>query len=135
LLGRSYPEISALSSSQHKSQGWGRRGERGYRPEFLEHMKGAPAKKDIFEGIDTTWNRLRGGAKIQNLVTRAIGTCAVTGEAGGVAAALIVKDRISDRRQIPVEKLQRLLREAGALIHPDLVKPHPKARQDTPAPA
>jgi hypothetical protein len=68
-------------------------------------------------------------------VTRAIGTCAVTGEAGGVAAALIVKDRISDRRQIPVEKLQRLLREAGALIHPDLVKPHPKARQDTPAPA
>jgi hypothetical protein len=60
-------------------------------------------------------------------VTRAIGTCAVTGEASGVAAAMIVKDRIADRRQLPVEKLQRLLRNAGALIHPDLVKPHPKA--------
>src|SRR5690606_24633252 len=32
LLGRSYTEISALSSSQHKSQGWGRRGVRGHRP-------------------------------------------------------------------------------------------------------
>ncbi|MGC1242954.1 MAG: PIG-L family deacetylase [Chryseosolibacter sp.] len=72
LLGKSYSEISALSSSQHKSQGWGRRGERGYRPEFLEHMKGEPARKSIFEGIDTTWNRVPGGSKIQPLVNRAL---------------------------------------------------------------
>src|SRR5688500_1603665 len=72
LLGKSYSEISALSSSQHKSQGWGRRGERGYKPEFLEHVKGEPAKKNIFDGIDTTWNRLAGGSKIQPLVTRAL---------------------------------------------------------------
>jgi len=62
-------------------------------------------------------------------VTRAIGTCAVTGEASGVAAALIVKDRLDNRRALPVEKLQKELRKAGALIHPDLVKPHPKAVQ------
>ena len=72
LLGKSYSEISALASSQHKSQGWGRRGERGYRPEFLEPVKGAPAQKNIFEGIDTTWNRVEGGAGIQALVTRAL---------------------------------------------------------------
>lgn len=72
LLGKSYSEISALSSSQHKSQGWGRRGERGYKPEFLEHVKGEPAKRNIFEGIDTTWNRLAGGSRVQRLVTRAL---------------------------------------------------------------
>lgn len=72
LLGKSYSEISALSSSQHKSQGWGRSGERGYRPEFLEHVKGAKAKKNIFEGIDTTWNRVAGGSEVQPLVQRAI---------------------------------------------------------------
>ena len=72
LLGKSYSEISALSSSQHKSQGWGRRGERGYRPEFLEYVKGEPAKKNIFEGIDTTWNRVAGGARIQQLVDKAL---------------------------------------------------------------
>ncbi|MEO5601180.1 MAG: PIG-L family deacetylase [Cyclobacteriaceae bacterium] len=72
LLGKSYSEVSALSSSQHKSQGWGRGGERGYRPEFLEYMKGDRAIKDIFEGIDTTWARVPGGKKIQPLVERAL---------------------------------------------------------------
>jgi LmbE family N-acetylglucosaminyl deacetylase len=72
LLGKSYSEISALSSSQHKSQGWGRKGERGYRPEYLEYMKGQRAVKDIFEGVDTTWNRVPGGLKIQPLVLRAL---------------------------------------------------------------
>lgn len=72
LLGKSYSEISALSSSQHKSQGWGRKAERGYRPEFLEHVKGPVAQKDIFEDIDTTWSRLPGGKKIQPLVERAL---------------------------------------------------------------
>lgn len=72
LLGKSYSEISALSSSQHKSQGWGRRGERGYKPEFLEHMKGEPAATNIFEGVDTTWNRVQGGKKVQALVSQAI---------------------------------------------------------------
>ena len=38
VLGKSYSEIAALSSSQHKSQGWGRAGERGYSPEFLEFV-------------------------------------------------------------------------------------------------
>lgn len=60
-------------------------------------------------------------------VTRAIGTCAVTGEASGVGAALIVKDGLENGRKLSVEKLQKALRKAGALIHPDLVKPHPKA--------
>lgn len=59
-------------------------------------------------------------------VTRAIGTCAVTGEACGTAAALLVRERITDR-VVPIEKLQRTLRQAGALIDPSLVTPHPKA--------
>ena len=72
LLGKSYSEISALSSSQHKSQGWGRPGERGYKPEFLEHVKGAPASKNIFEGVDTTWSRVPGGGTVQSLVGQAL---------------------------------------------------------------
>lgn len=72
LLGKSYSEISALSSSQHKSQGWGRKGERGYRPELLEHVKGDQATKHIFEGIDTTWNRVPGGGRLQPLVQQVL---------------------------------------------------------------
>ncbi|HEY0743892.1 MAG TPA: PIG-L family deacetylase [Chryseosolibacter sp.] len=72
LLGKSYPEISALSSSQHKSQGWGRRGERGYLPEYFEFMKGKRASKDMFDEIDTSWGRVKGGEKIKPLVDKAI---------------------------------------------------------------
>jgi LmbE family N-acetylglucosaminyl deacetylase len=72
LLGKSFPEIAALSGSQHKSQGWGQPGNRGYLPEFLEPMKGDSAANDIFEGVNTTWSRLKGGQKVQALVDRAI---------------------------------------------------------------
>ena len=74
LLGKSMTEIAALSSSQHKSQGWGRRGERGYAPEYLEYAKGKKAEKDLFEGINTTWSRIKGSGKVQELVTKAIQT-------------------------------------------------------------
>lgn len=72
LLGKSYTEISALSSSQHKSQGWGRRGERGSTLEFLEFMKGKKAEKNIFEEIETSWLRVKGGEKVKPLVDKAI---------------------------------------------------------------
>jgi LmbE family N-acetylglucosaminyl deacetylase len=72
LLGQSYTEISATSRSQHKSQGFGSRGVRGDQLQFLEYMKGDSARKDIFEGINTTWSRIKGGEKIQPLVDQAI---------------------------------------------------------------
>ena len=72
LLGESYTEIAALSRSQHKSQGFGSGGTRGEQFEFLEHVQGEKAGKDIFEGINTTWTRLKGGDKIQPLVQNII---------------------------------------------------------------
>ncbi len=71
LLGESYSEIAARSRSQHKSQGFGSRGTRGYQPEFLEYVKGEKVAKDIFEGVNTTWTRVKGGDKIQPLVEAA----------------------------------------------------------------
>src|SRR5690606_32747848 len=72
LLGASYSEIAAISRSQHKSQGFGSRGTRGEAPEFLEFRKGKRSERDLFEGINTTWSRLKGGAKIQGLVEKAV---------------------------------------------------------------
>ncbi len=68
LLGESYSEIAAKSRSQHKSQGFGSRGTRGYQPEFLEFVKGSKATKDVFDNINTSWSRVKGGDKIQPLV-------------------------------------------------------------------
>jgi hypothetical protein len=49
----------------HKSQGFGSTGSRGSQTEYLEFLKGDfPKNNDLFEGIDTSWSRIEGGASI-----------------------------------------------------------------------
>ncbi|MEL7119189.1 MAG: PIG-L family deacetylase [Bacteroidota bacterium] len=71
-LGKSNTEVSALSRSSHKCQGFGSTGRRGSSTEYLELLKGdMPTKKeDIFEGINTTWTRVKGGESIGNILKR-----------------------------------------------------------------
>ncbi|MHA3787940.1 PIG-L family deacetylase [Flavobacterium hauense] len=65
-LGLSNQEIAALSRSKHKSQGFGTTGVRGDDMEYLELIKGdnLKDKQNLFEGIDTSWNRVKGGKAI-----------------------------------------------------------------------
>jgi LmbE family N-acetylglucosaminyl deacetylase len=72
LLGKSYSEIAAASRTQHKSQGFGSPGRRGDAPEYFELAKGDPATKDILDGVNVTWSRLKGGEAVQALVDKAI---------------------------------------------------------------
>jgi LmbE family N-acetylglucosaminyl deacetylase len=74
LLGKSYPEIAAESRSQHKSQGFGVPKSRGNRGEYLVHKVGELAQRDLFDGLDLTWNRVPGGAAIQPVIDEAIRT-------------------------------------------------------------
>lgn len=68
--GYSNQEIAAFSRSSHKSQGFGTSGVRGSDEEYLEFLKGDRPKNNtaLFEGIDTSWNRIEGGKPIGNLV-------------------------------------------------------------------
>lgn len=72
LLGRSYGEIAAESRTKHKSQGFGSSAQRGAAPEYFQLLKGAPAKTDLFDGVDLTWNRVPGGAAVGKLVDEVI---------------------------------------------------------------
>ena len=69
-LGKSNQEIAALSRSRHQSQGFGSTGTRGDEPEYLEFLKGQKLtdKNNLFEGIDTTWNRIEGGKQIGEIL-------------------------------------------------------------------
>ena len=70
-LGKSNQEIAALSRSSHQSQGFGSTGSRGEDAEYLELINGESLKdkSNIFEGIDTSWNRVKGGKPIGDLIT------------------------------------------------------------------
>ena len=65
-FGKSNQEIAALSRSCHQSQGFGTSGARGEEEEYLEFLKGEKLndKTNLFEGIDTSWNRVKGGNEI-----------------------------------------------------------------------
>lgn len=65
LLGKSYYEIASLSRSMHKSQGFGSIPRRGSWIDYFDLLKGEPATQDIMDGIDTTWNRVPGSAKVR----------------------------------------------------------------------
>ncbi len=71
LLGKSYYEIASSSRSMHKSQGFGALPRRGQWLDYFNLLAGAPAKKDPFDGIDTTWNRVPGSDKVRKLLEQA----------------------------------------------------------------
>ncbi|MCB4808397.1 PIG-L family deacetylase [Tamlana sp. 62-3] len=64
--GLSNNEIAAISRSQHLCQGFGRLSSRGSSKDYIEFLKGEPLQgsNSIFEGIDTSWNRIKGGEAI-----------------------------------------------------------------------
>src|SRR5450830_1153161 len=72
LLGRSYTEIAALSRSMHKSQGFGSAARRGTWLNDFTNIAGAPAEKDLFEGVDLSWGRFgENGKEIQRFLRKA----------------------------------------------------------------
>lgn len=71
LLGYSYGELAGISRSQHRSQGMGAAERRGSVANFLFAVEGEPAEQDWLEGIDLTWNRVPGGAAVEQALARA----------------------------------------------------------------
>lgn len=68
LLGVSYNEIASHSRTMHKSQGFGSRVQRGETIEYFQHLQGDSSTTTLFEGVDLTWNRVQGGAKIGKML-------------------------------------------------------------------
>ncbi|MGH7731796.1 MAG: PIG-L family deacetylase [Candidatus Eiseniibacteriota bacterium] len=71
LLGRSYTEIAGESRSMHKTQGFGAAERRGSFTNSFEHRAGEKATRDLFDGVDLTWSRIPGGARLTPLFARA----------------------------------------------------------------
>ena len=70
IKGLSNNEIASIASSQHLSQGFGRLSSRGSQDEYIELLSGdmPKDKSNIFEGINTTWSRIKGGEAIGKIL-------------------------------------------------------------------
>lgn len=68
--GLSNNEMASIASSQHLSQGFGRLATRGSNKEYIVYIKGdfPKDKTTVFSGIDTSWNRIKGGQAIGEIL-------------------------------------------------------------------
>ncbi len=95
IKGKSNTEIAAESRSMHKCQGFGSAGSRGVQLEYLEYLKGDKPEKDIFDGINTTWTRLKGGARIGELVAKIDREFRYDNPAASLSDLLMVRNMIT----------------------------------------
>ncbi len=116
LEGKSNTEISALSRSMHKSQGFGRTGTRGTESDYLELVKGdMPANKEnLFDGINTTWSRVEGGAPVGELLATIQQTFDFSNPAASVSNLLLAYKMIqtlpdSHWKQIKSKELAEII--------------------------
>ncbi|MCS7037567.1 MAG: PIG-L family deacetylase [Saprospiraceae bacterium] len=71
LKGKSNTEVAAEARSMHRCQGFGSLSARGEALEYFDLVEGdRPKSNDLFEGINTTWTRLPGGAPIGELLAQ-----------------------------------------------------------------
>jgi LmbE family N-acetylglucosaminyl deacetylase len=72
LLGESYGELGGKARSMHKSQGFGSLLSRGEQTELLRFTKGDKPENDLFDGVNLTWTKVKGGEQIQSMVDEVI---------------------------------------------------------------
>ena len=96
-LGLSNSEIASLSRSMHKSQGFGSTGTRGTELEYIQLLQGTMPenKSDLFEGINTTWTRVRGGEAIQRILDEVEHDFDFKDPSGSIPRLVEAYDRIS----------------------------------------
>ncbi|MBU2940589.1 PIG-L family deacetylase [Lacinutrix sp. C3R15] len=120
--GLSNTEIASLSRSQHKSQGFGNTGTRGSQMEYIELIKGEMPtdKTNIFEGIDTSWNRVVGGKEIGAILYQVEKDFDFTNPAASIPELLKAYQRIEKLedlhwRKIKSEEIKNLIYNCAGL--------------------
>jgi LmbE family N-acetylglucosaminyl deacetylase len=113
LLGESFSTIASRSRAMHKSQGFGNFGSGGRggggrsRMESFSLLAGEPAKKDIFDGIDVHWTRVRGGAEIGKLVGDVIARFKPDEPGASVPDLLILRRKLTALADEPLVREKR----------------------------
>jgi LmbE family N-acetylglucosaminyl deacetylase len=112
LLGESFSSIASRSRAMHKSQGFGNFGSGGrgggrQRTEAFQLLAGEPAKKDIFDGIDVQWTRVRGGAEIGQLIREVIAKFKPADPGASVPDLLILRRKLTALADEPLVREKR----------------------------
>jgi LmbE family N-acetylglucosaminyl deacetylase len=103
--GESFAAIAGRSRAMHKTQGFGVNPPAwvvGSKIERFRPLGGEPATQDLMDGVDTTWNRVPGGAEIGRLTETAIARFNPDDPAASVPELLAIRRRLSALSSNPV---------------------------------
>jgi LmbE family N-acetylglucosaminyl deacetylase len=119
--GESFASIAARSRGMHKTQGFGIGGppvNEGSRIEPFVLLAGDAATNDLLDGVDTTWNRVPGGAEIARSIDEEIAKFNAQDAAARVPALLAIRRRLAALPADPVvsDKRQQLDRIIQACL-------------------
>jgi LmbE family N-acetylglucosaminyl deacetylase len=115
VLGHSYAEIAGMSRSLHRSQGMGAPERPGSAKNYMVMVAGEPATKEIFDGIDLTWNRVPGGAAVGQILTEAAASFDANHPEKTVPLLLKAKKLLAELHQPVVDLKRKELDETIAL--------------------
>ncbi|MBL7831002.1 MAG: PIG-L family deacetylase [Saprospiraceae bacterium] len=110
ILGKSNNEISAESRSMHKCQAFGSIGNRNEQKEYLELLKGQQTanKDDIFEGLNLSWSRLKGGENVSEMIQKILNNYKFENPASSVSELLNLYKYINQNVENSRKKDQKL---------------------------
>src|SRR5437870_6940484 len=116
--GESFASIAARSRGMHKTQGFGIGGppvNEGSRIEPFVLLAGDAATNDLLDGVDTTGNRVPGGAESARSIDEEIATFNAQDAAARVSALLAIRRRLAALPADPIvsdkrEELDRIIR-------------------------
>ena len=137
-LGKSNQEIAALSRSCHQSQGFGSTGSRGNETEYLELIAGEMPKNktDIFDGIDTTWNRIKNGKPIGELIDKIIKNYDFQNPSASISELVTVYNliqKIEDKhwKDIKSEEIKFIIKSCAGLFFEAIADKNEVTRNET----
>jgi LmbE family N-acetylglucosaminyl deacetylase len=117
VTGQPFGAIASRSRSMHKTQGFGffAVGTSGSRSESFQLLLGEPAANDIFDGVDTSWGRVPGGAEIGRMADEVIDGFDRKDPSASVPRLLEIKKRLVGLPKDPIvdEKRGQLDRIIG----------------------
>jgi len=122
ILGKSNNEIAASSRSMHKCQGFGSTGTRGSQTEYLELLKGdLPSNgENLFEGINTSWSRVAGGAEIGTMLASIQNNYDISAPAKSVPQLMEIRsmiDKLNDGhwKKIKLPEIDQIIEQSLGL--------------------
>ena len=121
LIGKSYSEIAAEARSMHKSQGFGVTARRGEDIEFFKQWNGVKSTSSVFDGLNLTWSRVKGGPAIESMVKDVINSFNPLDPAASVPRLVDIRKAISGIsdtfwREKKLEEIDRIIYDCTGLF-------------------